>query len=146
MESTWAATIDLRVLEAAVQYMEDNEYGKLPQAYDLAPSLKLSPEELGKSLLRLQDEYIDIYRPGGGLSNVGVQRIRASARRAIGQWPTAERVATRIIQDLDSAAETERDPEQKARLKQTAAFLGSSGKDLLINILASVIAKGTGLG
>jgi hypothetical protein len=46
---------------------------------------------------------------------------------------------------MQVAAEAEPDAERRAGLKQALHFLGSAGKDLFVNILASVIAQGTGL-
>jgi hypothetical protein len=145
MQPTWES-LDRPVLAAAVQYVEDHDWRKWPQAYDLAPVVGATPEDVGKALLRLNGEYIEASVPLGGLTQVCVDKILGSARRAIGQWPTPESLAERIVEELTTAADAEPDAKNRDKLKQTAVFLGSSGKDLFINILASVIAKGAGLG
>jgi hypothetical protein len=145
IESTWES-VDHPVLAAAVRYIEDHDWGQLPQAFDLAPMVGLDAEEVGKALLRLDGEYIEASRPLGGLSHVGVDGVHPKARRAVGQWPSPIDLAERVLGGIQEAAESELDEEKRGKLRQTAAFLGSSGKDLFINLLASVIAKSTGIG
>ena len=105
----------------------------------------LDPEDVGKALLRLDGEYIEASRSFGGLSLVDVDRVHPKARRAVGQWPSPMDLAERVLGGIQEAAESELD-EKRGKLRQTAAFLDSSGKDLFINLLASVIAKSTGIG
>lgn len=144
VEDTWS-TIDLPVLRAAVKYLEDHDYQMRPQAFDLAPELGLEPMQVGKALMRLDGAFIEGEPAFEGLTGYGVKKIYPEARRAVGQWPTPESLAMQLLASLASAAESEPDPERRSKLKQTAMFLGSGGKDLLINLLASVIAKGAGM-
>lgn len=145
MESTWEAQ-DLPVLTAAVKYIEDNDYNLLPQAYDLAPLVGLDADDVGKSLLRLNGVYIEALLVMGGLSQVGVKKLHPRVREAVGQWPSPEQWAESILAGLQEEVEAEPDPGRRTKLKQTAAFLGSAGKDLFINLLATAVARGTGLG
>jgi hypothetical protein len=75
-----------------------------------------------------------------GLSHNGVKEIYPEARRAVGQWPTVESQAARLLADLTAAAETE-PTLRHSKLRQTAFFLGPGGKDLLTNLLSTVIAR-----
>jgi hypothetical protein len=144
-EDTWQVR-DLPVLDAAVRYFEDRDRrGSLPQPHHLAPMVGMDVEDVSLALDALRDEYLDVEIGGGGLRNATVKRIYPSARRAVGQWPTPENLAERILVELQRAAETEQDEEKRSKLRQTATFLGSSGKDLLISILAAVIARSTGI-
>jgi hypothetical protein len=144
MESTWEKR-DLPVLEATVQYFEEHRLKSMPQAYDLAPIVGIDEEDLGMALLALNGEYLSCQMLGGGLKNILVKEVHPSARRAVGQWPTPESLAERILSAMSQAADTEPDPDRRTKLKQTAAFLGSSGKDLLVNVLAAVVVKSSGI-
>ncbi|MEV2242212.1 hypothetical protein [Micromonospora sp. NPDC049891] len=145
MTDTWTS-IDLPVLKAAVKYIEDRDYGEFPQAYDLAPLLDIDENEVGKAMLRLDGTYIEAFRTGGGLCRTGVRRIYPAARSAVGQWPTPEAVAERLLAALQAAADVESDTEKRSKLKQAAAFLGEGGRDLLVNVLAAAINRGMGVG
>lgn len=144
MESTWE-TRELPVLEAVVRYFEEHRLDTIPQAFDLAPMAGLDPEEVGYALLSLQDEYLRIEMTGGGLKNTMVREVYPSARRAVGQWPTPESLAERILAQLEQAAEDEPDEEKRSRLKDASRTLRSAGRDLLINVIATVLTKGTGI-
>jgi hypothetical protein len=144
MDMTWY-TRELPVLTAALQALEDNDYQHFPKATDLAPIVGLDATEVGKALRALDGEYIQASTDLTGLPGTSVHEVYPAGRRAAGQWPTPELVAQRLIAGLEAAAAAEADPEKKSKLKQTAVFLGSSGRDLLINLVASVIAKSAGL-
>ena len=75
-----------------------------------------------------------------------MRRIFPAARQAVGQWPTAEQLAAQFLADLEQAAEQEQDPETRSKLKTAAKVLASAGRDLTLNLLASLIAKSSGLG
>ena len=145
MEMTWY-TRDLPVLVAAVECLEDSERSSYPKAADLAPIVGLDEMEVAKSIKRLSGEYISTESGFEGMLGTTVNDVHPAGRRAAGQWPNAELIAQKLIAGFEAAAVDESDPEKKSKLKQTAVFLGSSGKDLLINLVASVIAKSAGLG
>lgn len=67
------------------------------------------------------------------------------ARRAVGAWPTPESIADRLVSALDEAAEREPDPERKGWLRKTAAYLGSAGRDLAVEIGATAINRQMGM-
>ncbi|HEX6073909.1 MAG TPA: hypothetical protein VFZ32_01445 [Micromonosporaceae bacterium] len=145
VEPTWEK-IDLPVLRAAVQYIEEHDYGSLPQAYDLAPIVGLDADEVGKALLRLDGAYIRSSGTMGGLADQGVDKLYPEARRAVGQWPTPEELADRLIQALSQAAEKEPDEERRGWLKRTAAYLGTAGRDIAVEVAGTAIARGAGMG
>jgi len=144
MEPTWHDK-DKPVLAAAVQYFEEHDYQLLPEADDLAAIVGLEAIDVGKALIRLDGEYLRVGRTMGGLEKAFIQEIYPSARRAVGQWPTSEDFVNRILAGFQAAAESEADTSHRSKLKDTAEFLGSDGKDLLIDLVASVMAKSTGL-
>lgn len=136
MEDTWTR-IDLPVLAAAIQYIEDHDYGSLPQAYDLAPALGLDADEIGKAIKRLDGVYVEMFGTMGGLSSNGVKEIYPEGRRAVGQWPSPEGVADKLIQELQDAADREVDPVRKSRLKAAGAALADVG----VKVVGEVLAK-----
>ena len=75
-----------------------------------------------------------------------VTDVTAAARRVVGQWPTAESLAVRLAAAFSEAADEERDPERKNRLRQIANFLGETGKDIAAEVMAKVILRSTGMG
>jgi hypothetical protein len=145
VEPTWDR-YDRPVLGAVIRYIEDHHFRLMPQAYDLAPQLDMEAEDVGKALLRLNGEYLKTVAVGGGLSQVLVEKVHSDARRAVGQWPSPEEIAEDLVARLQAAADVEPDPGKRSKLRQTAAFLGSGGKDLLIGVLGSVIANQAGIG
>lgn len=62
-----------------------------------------------------------------------------------GAWPTAEAMADRLVQALGEAAEREPDEERKGFLRKSAAYLGSAGRDLVVEIGATAINRQIGL-
>ncbi len=143
MKDTWASR-DLPVLEAAVSLVD--EIMDLPEGSDIAERCGLSVQEVAASLRALDGEYVDLQTTMGDPSSWFVRGVTAAARRAVGQWPTPERLVDRLAAAFAAAADAEPDAEKKGRLRQVAGFLGTTGRDLATNIVASVIAKSTGIG
>jgi hypothetical protein len=59
----------------------------------------------------------------------------------VGQWPSAEAVADRIVAALVEAADREPDEGKRSRLRAAAETLGSFGRDLLVSVAANVATK-----
>lgn len=53
--------------------------------------------------------------------------------------------ADRIVKAYQQAAEQEPDENKRGRLRAAAEALGGFGRDLLVEVLATGISKGTGL-
>jgi len=146
MESTWD-TQDVPVLEAAIRYAE--EHGAPPGATgaQIAEMTGLSVEDVGRALSRLDGEYLEI---GGGLgpgpSRWRADRIYPAARRAVGQWPTPESWADRLIKALNEAADAEKDEAKKGKLRHAAEAVGDLGRGVLSDVIAAVIVRSTGMG
>lgn len=51
-----------------------------------------------------------------------------------------------MAEAFSEAAEKEKDPERKSRLRQLASFLGGTGKDLAAEVMAKVIMHQTDMG
>jgi hypothetical protein len=64
---------------------------------------------------------------GGGPGRCIILGITDEARRAVGQWPSPEAVADRIVAELLAAASQEPDESKRTKLRAAAETLGSFG-------------------
>lgn len=145
MEDTWASR-DLPVLDAVVRLLEEGYYAVT--VADIAEQTGLEAKAVDRALEALNPTYVTDYKKlmtGGIPDSWYVEGVTAAARQVVGQWPTAESMAERLAAAFSEAADVERDPERKNRLRQLASFLGETGKDLAAEIIAKVIMQQTGM-
>jgi hypothetical protein len=147
MQSTWESR-DLVVLEAAVKSLDEHAGNAFPTGSDLQELTGLSADDVKRSLLALDGAYLEVRKvlAGGSASHWRVVDAYPNARLVVGQWPTPEALADRLTQALATAADNEPDEEKRGWLKKTAAWLGSAGRDVAVDVASSVIAKSSGLG
>jgi hypothetical protein len=146
MDDTWLSR-DLPVLDAVVGLLEEGYFAVT--VAEVAGRTGFDTKTVDRALNALEGQYIVEYRKmmtGGIPDSWYVTEVTADARRAVGQWPTAERLAERLAVAFSEAADAEQDPERKSRLRQVASFLGETGKDLAAEIMAKVILRQTGMG
>ena len=145
MESTWE-TRELPVLEAVVRYFDENSGVLLPQISDLAEITGRDPIEVYRAAKALSPTYLRLSEvmSGADPNPHTVIAITDEARRAVGQWPSAEAVADRIVAALMEAADREPDERKRTKLRAAAETLGSFGRDLLVNAAANVATKPIG--
>lgn len=142
MEDTWASR-DLPVLDATVRLMETNN---LPAVRDIAAAAGMDIEATGRALEALEGTYVDLSKSAGGPESWNVRAVSADARRAVGQWPTAESLITRLVEAFSTAADQEPDPEKKSRLRSIAGMLGGTGRQIAIDVAARVVEHTMGMG
>jgi hypothetical protein len=142
IEPTWA-TRDLPVLETVVAYFEEHLGGLLPEVSDIAPLVGLPDEDVYRALRALDGVYLRFDLSGGPLGGA-VGEVYPAARPAVGQWPSAEVWADRIVRDLAAAAEREPDEAQKSRLRAAVEAIGGAGRDVFVEVVANVISKQAG--
>jgi hypothetical protein len=146
MEDTWVSR-DMPVLDAVVRLLDEGRFAVT--VADIAAATGLDPKTVDRALVALHGPYVSDYTQfatGGIPDSWRVSRVTAAARQAVGQWPTAESLATRLAEAFTEAADQEKDPERKSRLRQLASFLGETGKDLAAEVIAKVIMRQTGMG
>jgi hypothetical protein len=146
MEDTWVSR-DLPVLDAVVRLLDKGAWEVT--VADLAVDTGLDSKAVDRALEALQGPYVVEYKrlATGGIPDLwSVTEVTAAARRVVGQWPTAESLAARLAEAFSEAAEEEKDPERKSRLRQLASFLGETGKDVAAEVMAKVIMHQTGMG
>lgn len=131
MESTWESR-DLPVLDAAVRYLDEHAGESFPQGYDLAEMTGLSNEDVTRALTALEHQYVRIQKTYGDPKNWTVMAVYPGTREAVGQWPTPESLADRLVQAMAAAADQEPDEEKRGRLKTAASWFGNAGRDVLV--------------
>lgn len=142
VEDTWVSR-DLPVLDATVALLEDTD---LPEVADIAGRTGIPVADVARALKAMDGVYLGLQVTMGDSARWFVRSVTPEARRAAGQWPTGDSLVTRLVEGLNAAAEHERDPERKSRLRQAAALLGGGVRDIAVDIAAKVIERSTGLG
>jgi hypothetical protein len=131
------------VLDATVRLMETNNF---PSVGDIAAAAGMDIETTGRALQALEGTFLDLSKSYDGLESWNVSAVNADARRAVGQWPTAESLIARLAEAFDTAAEQEPDPERKSRLRTFAGWLGGAGRDIAVEVAAKVVEHQMGMG
>jgi hypothetical protein len=140
---TWY-TVDLPVLDVIVAFQREQPAGVLPQLGDIHAVLDLPAEEIFRSALRLEGEYLELERVGS-LGNWVIRSVTPAARRAVGQWPNPEAVANQLIAAMADAAAHELDPDRRTRLQAATDVLGGVGREVLISVTAAFVKAQMGL-
>jgi hypothetical protein len=140
MESTWE-TRDLPVLDAVVRYFDEHDGSEIPDVKIFAKLTGMDPSQVVRAVRALSPRFIKTQGTLGGIMHVAIIGITDEARERVGQWPTPEAVADRIVAALLEAAEREPDEGKRSGLRAAAETLGSFGRDLLINVAANVATK-----
>jgi hypothetical protein len=137
---TWKSR-DYPVLVAIVTFFEDNEYGSLVHLRDIVAITGLPQSEVEKSMAALDNVFFDLSLQMGSSMNWFVQSVYPLARFATDQWPTAETLTAKLIDEIESKAENEIDQEQRGKLRQAAAVLGGTAKGIVENVLAEYMVR-----
>jgi hypothetical protein len=140
MKDTWASR-DLLVLDAAVELVDEMyPAGRYPEGNDIAAHAGLDVQSVGAALNALEGEFLELQRTGD-LGRWGVPRVTPAARRAVGQWPTAESLIDKLAAGIALAAEHESDPERKGKLMALARGLGSFAGDVAVSVAAQTLGQ-----
>ena len=143
MESTWESR-ELPVLDAAVRYLDEHAGQMFPRVHELAEMTGLPEEDVYRALVALEGSFVGLRKYMGPIRLTAVQEVYSEARTAVGQWPTPESLADRLVQAMAAAAEREPDEEKRGRLRSTASWLGSAGRDVLVDVTAAVVNRQIG--
>jgi hypothetical protein len=142
---TWE-TRDLPVLKAIVELSDEGVHYIKPDA--IAERTGLDKDQVQLALLALNTESPPYFTPiEAGAEEpliIVVKDVTGSARRAVGTWPTGERLAKQIIEGLRAAAEAEPEEEKRSRLQQTIQFLDNAGWGVLLGVAGNIASKGLG--
>lgn len=144
MRNTWVER-DLPVLAAIVAAL-DEALGGLVTVDEIASTTGLTPEDVGRATLALEDEYLTLTRTMGGVGSWAVRSVTPSARRAAGQWPAPADVVDQMVAALEHAAEASSDESRRTTLRGIAMGLMGAGRDIAVQVVAATIAKTSGVG
>lgn len=142
MDDTWWSR-DLPILDAAVRLFQQQDFVEVGE---LARETGFEPDDVARALLDMRYVYVSEVQGMGDKDRWTITGVTPDARRAVGQWPTAENVVARLAEAFSAAAEQEPDEERRSKLRGLASFLGDTGKDFAAEVVAKVIVRQTGLG
>jgi hypothetical protein len=139
---TWAAR-DLPVLDATVGLLE---HSYMVTVTDIAAQTGLDPSVVAQALEALDPVYVDFRKTttGGDPRFWYVFKVTPAARRAVGQWPTAEALAGRLAEELAAAARQESDGERQGLLAYAARLIGDTLRDATVRAAGAVLAPAFG--
>jgi len=142
VQDTWAAR-DLPVLDATVSLLEQSY---MVTVTDIAASTGLDAGAVAKALESLDPVYVDFRKTttGGDPRFWYVFKVTPEARRAVGQWPTAEALAGRLAEELAAAARQETDAERQGLLAYAARLVGDTLRDATVRAAAQVLSPAFG--
>jgi hypothetical protein len=146
MESTWE-TRELPVLEAAIRYFDDHPMQPGPTVADIAQRTRLEEWDVFRAVQALSPTHLELklYAAGGRPGPHRILRVTDQARRAVGQWPSADTIVDRLVQGLIDAADQEPDEQKKSRLRSVAEGLGGFARDVAVGVISSVATKPLGM-
>jgi hypothetical protein len=142
VQDTWAAR-DLPVLDATVRLLEQSY---MVTVTDIAASTGLDAGAVAKALETLDPVYVDFRKTttGGDPRFWYVFKVTPEARRAVGQWPTAQALAGRLADELTAAARQETDAERQGLLAYAARLIGDTLRDATVRAAAAVLSPAFG--
>jgi len=144
MEDTWAAR-DVPVLGAVVALLEQSY---MVTVSDIAGRTGLELADVARSLDAMDPAYVDFRKTetGGDPRFWYVLKVTPEARRAVGQWPTAEGLIDRLTKAFREAADREKDPERHHQLRQVAGLLADGVHDVAVQVAATITGSAAGAG
>jgi hypothetical protein len=145
MEDSWVSR-DLPILDAIVQYFDGADeplQAGIPTEGTFAEITGRDLGEVRASVRALRRSYLVVQ--DGGLGASMIVGVTDAARRAVGQWPSAEAMADRVAAALREAADREQDPQKKSKLRTAAEIAGGFARDFVIDALASIATKPIGM-
>jgi hypothetical protein len=142
VHDTWAAR-DLPVLDATIGLLEQSF---MVTVTDIAARTNLTPSVVAAALEALDPVYVDFRKTttGGDPRYWYVFKVTPEARRAVGQWPTAEALASRLAEELAAAARDEHDAQRQGLLTYAARLVGETLRDATVRAAGRVLAPAFG--
>ncbi len=142
VHDTWAVR-DLPVLDATVGLLE---HSYMVTVTDIAAKSGLDPSLVAQALEALDPVYVDFRKTttGGDPRFWYVFKVTPEARRAVGQWPTAQALADRLAEELSAAARQETDGERQGLLAYAARLIGDTLRDSTVRAAGAVLTPAFG--
>ena len=113
---------------------------------DIASRTGLDPAQVARSLEALDPLYLDFRKTttGGDPRFWYVFKVTPEARRAVGQWPTAESLIAALADELYAASHQETGDERQSLLAYAARLIGDTLRDLAVDAAARVLSPAMG--
>ncbi len=142
VHDTWAVR-DLPVLDATIGLLE---HSYMVTVTDIAAKTGLEPSVVAQALEALDPVYVDFRKTttGGDPRFWYVFKVTPEARRAVGQWPTAEALASRLADELTAAARQETDAQHQGLLAYAARLIGDTLREATVRAAGAVLAPAFG--
>lgn len=81
----------------------------------------------------------------GGTIDFFVTDLTERGRRSVGLWPSGES-ADALVDALRQAEELTEDPDEKTMIRRAAGAIGSVSRDIMVDVVAAVVSRQSGLG
>jgi hypothetical protein len=142
VHDTWTAR-DLPVLDATVALLEQSF---MVTVTDIASRTGIEPADVATALAALDPVYVDFRKTttGGDPRFWYVFKVTPEARRAVGQWPTAEAMASRLAEALAAAARREPTAERQGLLAFAARLVGETLREETVRAARDVLGPAFG--
>jgi hypothetical protein len=126
------------VLRSVVELL-DHSY--MVTVSDIAGRTGLELAEVTRALDAMDPTFVDFRKTetGGDPTFWYVNRVTPEARRAVGQWPTAEGLIDRLVKAFSDAADREQDAERHRHLRQAAGLLGETVRDVAVQVAETIV-------
>jgi hypothetical protein len=134
LPSTWASR-DLPILSSALRRLDTGE--GWPDLGDLESDTGLSREQLWAGLNALTTAEPPYLTAQGGV----VSAVSERARRELGTWPAADSLVDALAAAFAQAAEAEKEPERKQRLRAVADGLGGALRDIAVAVVSKRLGE-----
>jgi predicted ArsR family transcriptional regulator len=113
---------------------------------DLAERTGLDEPAVARALEALDPGYVDFRKTttGGDPKFWYVLKVTPDARRLVGQWPTAETLVDRMVEELAAAGRDEQDGEQQGLIAYAARLIGDTLRAPMIRAAGQVLGPAVG--
>jgi hypothetical protein len=129
---------DLPVLREVARRLEEQPDVGF-NVVDVADTLQLTFEVAARAGQRLKDDgYLD------GMESaehgvIGFTNLTAKGLREVGQWPSPDTAADRLLAALEAAVEKAPTEEAKSHAKRILDGFRSAGRDFLVDVASGVV-------
>ena len=133
---------DLPVLETTVALLNEVGHPGFIEVRSIAARTGRDPQQVLQALLAMEEEYVTLQWVGGGAPNLHkVTRVTPAARRAVGQWPSAEGFSDRLLSAMQEALDRESDPIRRSKLRSATAALTGMGREVLAAVVSAAMSE-----
>lgn len=141
LEDVWSSR-DLPVLIAAARLLNEHP-GRRVDRSALEAATGRDTDDVDRALVNLNVRYLDVnlmMASGGVIVRAQVRSITEAGLRTVGQWPSPEVAADRLLAALDELiARTADGSPKQSKLKAARESLLAAGRDVLVGVAGAAI-------